>query len=179
MVPSRIRFPCTTTGTPVFNNFKHKKYLFSDHWRFKSYLSLSFWFPEFCNVLLWTYLLWGLFFPLRFVTSEISSEKVFHLSLPGTPRLLPIQKQFFFLATPMAFGSSRTKQWIWTAAATTPQPGQPWILDPLRRARDQTHTSAATQATADSSESLTHCATSVTPRTNFYVNFLAKVFWTP
>ena len=68
--------------------------------------------------------------------------------------------EYFFMATPVAYGRSQARDWIqaivatYAAAAATP--------DPLRQAQEQTHASVATSPAVV--RFLTPCITAGTPR---------------
>ena len=76
---------------------------------------------------------------------------------------------FFLMAAPSAYGSSCTRDWIWTAHGThTAALAMLDPLNPLHRAADWTRASTATQATAVGF--LIHCATAELTHTHTHTH---------
>ena len=119
-----------------------------------------------------------------YTTAHNNARSLTHWARPGTePTFLWILVGFittvpqweipefnflFFMAVPMAYGTSQARDWIRATAAT--YAAAVAMLDPfnaLQRAGDQTYASSATWAAAV--RFLTHCATAGTPASTLFI----------
>ena len=83
-------------------------------------------------------------------------------SIPLPPPSSCLFIYLYFMATPMAYGNSWARDWIWTTAATYTR-----SFNPLLRTGDRTDTSAVNWAAAVGF--LTHCATVGNPPSSCFL----------